>query len=119
MLGLSASVIPLLIYEYGETFSIYLIWMVSLFLSAAIMGMSQPDRAWRWGIAVGICLPVVVILKIIIDLTLNLASHSLFPFEIVLALFFALPSSFAGAYLGALTRKLLIKRRIKKNADSS
>ena len=113
-LGLLASGIPLLTMRYGEIFSIYIIWMGNLFLIAGIMGICQPDRAWRWGITVGLCLPVVVILKIVMDSLQDPTSHTLFPLEIIIALIFAIPSSFAGVYFGSSIRMFLGKLKIKK-----
>lgn len=115
LLGLLGGGIPILLttdYEFKS--GLLLTWMAVLFLFATIIGIAQPHRAWRWGIAVALGLPVAVILKIIIDSMQDPKLHNLFPFEIIIALFVAVPSSFAGTYFGALSRKLF-----NRNADTT
>jgi len=83
----------------------YLIWVGGLFFSALGIGIVQPYRAWRWGIAVGFGLPAAAALEIIIDLLLSRASHSLWPLTILVSLVIAAPSAFVGAYLGSKLAK--------------
>ena len=66
------------------------ITVLALFAAGAVLGLIRPKRAWKWGLAVGIWLPLVEIL-----LTRNY----------LLALVLLIP--LAGAYGGALAHKVL------------
>jgi hypothetical protein len=75
-------------------------WWVGLFLSATVITLMQPQRLWRWGFAVGLGLPMAVAVRIIIDLSRDLSSHTLFPLTIFFSLLVGVLSAFVGAFFG-------------------
>lgn len=87
----------------------YILWGASLFFSAVWLSLSEPYRAWRWAIAVSLGLPIAVLLQIILDIFHANAHHNLWPLEIFVSLLIAVPTSFAGAYFGVLTKWILNK----------
>ena len=92
----------------------YILWGASLFLSAVCLSLSEPYRAWRWAIAVSLGLPIAVLLQIILDIFHARARHNLWPLEVFVSLLVAVPTSFAGAYFGVLTRWISGKLRQPK-----
>jgi hypothetical protein len=65
---------------------------IALLGASAVLGILQPRRPWVWGLAVGVWIPALNIVQ-----THNASS--------ILALIFP----FAGAYLGALGRRLITR----------
>ncbi len=115
VLGLTAAGIPL---EAVGPQLAFLVWICGLFLVSAIMGGIQPDRAWRWGIAVSISSSLAVILRIIVDILQQRASHNLWPIEIFVSLVVGVPTAFAGAYFGVLLKRIFRKNSREKTSDS-
>lgn len=97
----------------ASTFPAFLFSLVIiiLFLSAMGISFSRPQKVSRWAIAVGVGLPAAVICRIIIDLIQDSSSHNLFPIEIFISLVIAVPSTFAGAYAGLLSKSIYTKVR--------
>jgi hypothetical protein len=102
-LGLLASGIPLLVSKQEMPL---IPWVIGLFLCSVGLAVLKPERVWRWAIAVGFGLPAAVIIRIIIDLTQDSSEHNLFPIEIFISLVIAAPCTFAGAYVGLLSKSL-------------
>ncbi len=96
-----------------STFPVVLFSLVIGILFSSAMGISlaQPQRVWRWAIAVGLGLPAAVICRIIIDSIQDSSSHNMFPFEIIISLIIAAPFTFAGAYAGLLSKSIYTKGR--------
>jgi len=89
----------------------YILWGASLFFSAVWLSLSEPFRAWRWAIAVSLGFPIAVLLQIILDIFHARARHNLWPLEVFVSLLIAVPTSFAGAYFGVLTKWIFRKLR--------
>ena len=64
----------------------------ALMIASALFGAVDPPHAWLWALAIGIWIPA-----------LNIAMHHTYGSLIALAF------AFAGAYAGALARKLLTR----------
>jgi hypothetical protein len=102
-LGIFVGGIPLIradiVTDPFDKVSSYLVWWTGLFLSSMVISIAQPERVWRWAIAVILGFLVAVILDIIIG------SHFfLFPFSLILHAGVSTPPAFAGAYLGKLVK---------------
>jgi len=102
-LGIFVGGIPLIradiVTDPFDKVSSYLVWWTGLFLSSMVISIAQPERVWRWAIAVILGFLVAVILDIIIG------SHFfLFPFSLILHAGVGTPPAFAGAYLGKLVK---------------
>jgi hypothetical protein len=119
LLGFLASGIPSYLAAVYEFKYLLPYWVVGLFIAGVTMGVTYPIRVWRWGIAVGLGLPIVVIVKIIMDISHDASSHNLFPFEILIALFIAAVSSFPGVYLGALVRQIIHRFGIGRKSEGT
>ncbi len=68
-----------------------------------------------WSAAVfGLCAPVVVATRIILDVSRDATSHNLFPFELAIAVMLGFLISGIGAMLGTGVRKLFFRDTVKK-----
>lgn len=114
LVGVSASALPLLITPRGEP-RLLLLWVLALFVASCALGAFSPRNPWVWGASVGFGLPVVVVVRIVVD-TIRISrgavwpevdEHTLFPFEILIASVIGLSVSLAGAYVGSLARRLV------------
>jgi hypothetical protein len=109
-LGILVSAIPMLFISDYNLPNLAPYWIGGLFIVSILMGIIFPFPEWRWAIAVGIGLPIIVIFKIIVDSLFDSnISHNLFPFEIIISLFIAAFSSLPGVYLGVLIKTLTKK----------
>ncbi|MGB2959967.1 MAG: hypothetical protein WBD30_13850, partial [Bacteroidota bacterium] len=116
VLGLLVSGIPtLLVADYGFN-NLLPYWSIGLFIASLKMGVTFPVRVWRWGMAVGLGLPIAVILRVIVDVSRDSSSHNLFPFEILIALCIAAVCSFLGAYLGTMVGQIIDKLKTGGNS---
>lgn len=113
-MGIIVSVIPIFFVPVYEIKSLLPYWIGGLLISGLMIGIKYPTSVWKWGIAVGLGLPIVVILKMIFDISTGSNSHNLFPFELLSALIIAAISSFPGVYLGKLFRQIIEKNSIQK-----
>ncbi len=100
ILGLLAAGIPLLATD-NET--PLLLWAIGVFLSAFIISIARSKGVWRWGLAVLLALPPVIFTQAAIH-ERTIHTHNLWPLEIIIALIFAAPSAFGGAYFGLLIK---------------
>ncbi len=119
ILGLLISGLPILLIPIYEFPNLYPYWIGGLFTANVIMGITFQTRVWRWAVAVGLGLPIAVILKIIIDSIFGIMDHNLFPFEIIIALFIAAVSSYSGVFIGKLARKIIDKFRISRESEGT
>ncbi|MGC2620973.1 MAG: hypothetical protein WA414_18160 [Acidobacteriaceae bacterium] len=71
-----------------------------LVLSAGLMGLAGPRRPWLWALAIGVWVPLHLVLA-------RVAAHTMTPgtFSYVVILFFPLAGAYAGAGLRRLTAR--------------
>jgi hypothetical protein len=67
-----------------------------LFLAGAIVGARRPPRAWLWGMATLLPLPLLALAEVLVDPT----SHNLLPLEFASYVVLAMPAA-VGAELAA------------------
>ncbi|MGD8922321.1 MAG: hypothetical protein PVH24_03670 [Candidatus Zixiibacteriota bacterium] len=113
LLGVVAGAIPAFIFPHSTTLFSFADsplpwWIVLIGLVGAIVAFIRPGGVWRWGLYVGLGLPVFVILRVFYDWFGDPASHSRFPFEVAAALLIGLPSALLGAYVGLLVKQLIL-----------
>lgn len=112
VLGMIAGAIPAFIFPHSTALFSFANsplpwWIILIGLVGAVAAFVRPDGVWRWGLYVGLGLPVFVILRVFYDWFGDPTSHSRFPFEIAAALLIGLPSALLGAYVGLLVRQLI------------
>jgi hypothetical protein len=69
-------------------------YVLLLFLVSAVMGATEPRYTWRWALAVGLVLPVVVLI------TGYWGPYAYDRFDVFYGLVPALAGAFLGAFLG-------------------
>lgn len=84
----------------------FLVWISGIVLLSAIVAFIQPYRVWQAAIAVSIGSFTAVVLRIVVDISQQRASHNLWPIELFVSLSIAVPSAFAGVYIGTLVKRM-------------
>ena len=73
---------------------------------AALSVGSGATTFWKGVLVLGSAAPAVVMLRVIVEGMLDPTSHTLWPFEVAIAIGVGFPCAFAGAAMGWLLRKL-------------
>jgi hypothetical protein len=85
----------------------------AMFVLGAVLGLAQP-RWWPLLGCLTVSLPMLLWgINFVHDVTIDSTSHNLFPFEIAIVTFFALPALAAGG-LGSLVRWAIQRSRNKR-----
>ncbi len=89
--------------------SIYKLMGSSAFLSSLILTLILNEKPWRIALIITAGVIIGVMCRIIFDIIIDSSTHNLFPFEIIIAIFITVPSTFIGSYLSLLIKKLKSK----------
>lgn len=78
--------------------------LVFQLLSGFLLGIGNPERSWRWGVAMMVPFPALAFF----DMAFSLSAHNLWPLEFVVYALLAIPcilGAWAGAFVGNKVRK--------------
>ena len=82
-------------------------WTAGPFFGALLLMFFLKEKPWKLALLISCGFVLAVFGRIVYDsVFIDPTHHNLFPFELAICAIFVLPSSFAGAYLSALIKKL-------------
>ena len=79
-----------------------------ILLSTATLAMIEPRAVWRWGLILGLSIPITYLIVPAFDMTTP------FDMEGYMGTLLALIPAFIGAYGGVFLRKILLRRTAAK-----
>ncbi len=95
--------------SYSEIQVIPSWWVFALISVAAAMIFASRDLRQSMMIGAGVAVGAMaaIIIRVIVDVVADPTSHNLWPFELVIASLFIVPSALLGAAVGVVVRRLV------------
>jgi len=114
--GLVAGALPLWPIPYSqvsmmEGSSLPLAWQISSGLVAILIAGASPLGPIKTILVVGSGVPMAVLLRAVVEGTIDPSTHNLLPFEVILSIWIVALPVIGGAFLGYVLKKDLASRR--------